>query len=276
MTETLKMAVKFVLLTCIYMQQVSIAHGQPALQYQGTITTEGRLYVLKGSKVDSLLNNCVKVDTNQSDTKKDFVYLQTEKSVAYLKGDMLRIETKDASGGTTMIRDNVSQTVAILNDRTKRAVYATETMRAKAREQLELSKGFTIDSSDGVITTVELRQKTDTQVIAGFTCKKVVAFLHFSNGYTDSSVYWYSPALFFEHIIGTTGHTFIANTSRLPGNKVLDALDKLSGFGFIMASDCLITKGLRHQTWVTKLDLKKKIKDKMFKVPDDYEVKPMF
>lgn len=111
---------------------------------------------------------------------------------------------------------------------------------------------------------------TETKKIAGYTCYKGYLINTRILGFKDSVAVWYTPEFTFKHVKFTGGITGIQG---MMGNTTLVGAEKINGF--VMAYSLKMRRSRTMEVEVTKIDLKKVVKESDFEISKDIEIKPM-
>lgn len=198
------------------------------------------------------------------------------KSTIYYKDSMVKTVNKTDMGRTTSIRNNSALLTTTLIEMmgNKSGYYATDAEQAEMRVRIDsMMKARVADTSNGRRVSMAKPSEpvivvtNETRKVAGYVCKKAYIITTGFLGNKDTTTAWYSPELKFVNLNYTGGMGgFGIQTGTVNG------LDKLDGF--VMAYEMKMRRNRFMQVEVKKLDLDKKIVDKEFEIPKDFELKP--
>ncbi len=119
------------------------------------------------------------------------------------------------------------------------------------------------------IPQVKVYYQDITKTVAGFPCKRAIVYLLYSNGKTGKIMVWYNEAVKLKYLASTGDPNFISVNRYIgiPANQ-FNLLAAVKGFP--MAYEMKMEKDIYMTVTVTELNLNKRVKDRIFKIPSDY------
>lgn len=119
------------------------------------------------------------------------------------------------------------------------------------------------------IPQVKVYYQDITKTIAGFPCKRAIVYLLYSNGKTGKILVWYNEAVKLKNMASTGDPNFVSVNRYIgiPANQ-FNLLAAVKGFP--MEYEMKMEKDVYMTVTVTELNLNKRVKDRVFKIPSDY------
>ena len=198
------------------------------------------------------------------------------KSTTYIKGGMVKTVMKNDMGRSTIIRNNDSKLTTTLIEMmgNKTGFYITDEEQANMRKRMDsMQNARPRDSANAnrgtrLERTVDVVYTEETKKISGYTCKKAYIVRSSILG-KDSMAVWYTPEIKIANTPSTGGMSGFGAM----GGSMNNGFDKIDGF--VMQYETKMPRGRKMEVTVNKIELDKKIEDKEFEVPKDFDVKPM-
>ena len=205
------------------------------------------------------------------------------KFTTYLKGDLVKTVINAEMGRSTVYRDNNKKLTTTLMEMmgNKMGFYVTDDEQAemqrkrdsmfneRRKKDTSLSK---LPAFDRKYINSEIVETGESKKIAGYTCKKAFIISSRFPGVYDTAIIWYTQEFKVQNLSSTGG---FESMSGFMGNMApsLNSLDKIDGF--VMSYQIKMRRNRLMNVEVTKVELEKQIDDKEFKIPADFDIKPM-
>ena len=200
----------------------------------------------------------------------------------YYKDQMSKTVVNTQMGRSTIIRDNNKKLTTTLMEMmgNKMGFYTTDDEQAEMQKKRDsiMNERRKSDTSQNRYINID-RNNVQVQVIklgenkkiAGYVCEKAFMLSSYIPGRWDTTIVWYTPEFKIQNMKNT------ANFDNMPGMGMMSFamknIDKIDGF---VMSYQMKFRGNRTMTMeVSKIVLDKQIDDKEFKIPSDFELKPM-
>jgi hypothetical protein len=119
------------------------------------------------------------------------------------------------------------------------------------------------------IPKVKVYYQDITKTVAGFPCKRAIVYLLYSNGKTGKIMVWYNEGVKLKYLACTGDPNFVSVNRYIgiPANQ-FNLLAAVKGFP--MEYEMKMEKDIYMTVKVTELNLNKRVKDRLFKIPSDY------
>jgi hypothetical protein len=172
----------------------------------------------------------------------------------YIKGDQVKVET----GAEGMFE------IATYQDNSKNKFTMTMNMMGMKKGFSATQEELAADNKKDSSAKPVVKYFDETKEIAGYKCKKaVVTVTNPQTGSMDITL-WYTPDLKLPKITSAGGS--------IGGGNAMDGIaDAINGMALETSFE--VPQGGNMTIKATKVDLKADIKDEVFKVPSDFEIK---
>jgi len=205
------------------------------------------------------------------------------KITTYIKDSLVKTIFKSDMGRTTIIRNNSAHTTTTLLEMMGNnfGFIVTDEEQIKMREQMDsmIQARRDADSSTRALFTsnetsrpAEIIYTDEARKISGMDCKKALLINTGLLGIKDTVAVWYAPDINIPNNQPASGGGALRGRGGIGNFTTLNGLNQLKGLA--IKYEMNMRHGRVMQMEVTKVDLKKTLSDKDFRVPKDFDVKP--
>lgn len=248
---------------------------EPQLVKQAIITTQ-----ISVISTDDSVNTSPKVIMGKHG--KEVISVQTDdpaemKSTTWYKEAMVRTEVEMGTKRVTTIRDNAAKKTTILTEESintfSRTIISTFGYYIEDDQLEAFIKAMAAQTKDSAQTAPSVRifYQDIEQEIANYPCRRAVVDVTDTQGNTERAIVWYNTLVKLEGlpVTGDPAYGYLY----LQPNKKMDFFAQLKGFP--MRYEMILSPGRTLVVEVLKLNIKKEIKDKVFRVPNTVKLVPL-
>lgn len=263
--------------TLLYSSAALLAHAQEAQTVsEGIIKTTTEFYTRQENLEEAdnrpFLNTSFRFGLQKS--RDGSLSMQT---TTYFKNDMAATVIKSNARIITHIRNFTAGATYSFKEyemyRPHGSIYVSYIGDTSVQAELEAqNKNWRQLQKDSIeIPQVKVYYQDMTKTIAGYPCKRAVVYLLYSNGRTGKINVWYNEAIKLKYIASTgdpnylTVHKYIG----VPANQ-FNLLSAVKGFP--MEYEMKFYKDTYITVTVTQLNVKKRVRDSLFRFPYDHQV----
>lgn len=202
---------------------------------------------------------------------------------SYLLDSMVKTIMTNDMGRTTIIRNNAAHTTTTLIEvmGNKMGFVMTDAEQEEMRVRMDslFKAQREADTAHRMPSRVqeepqaaEIILTDESKKISGQDCKKALVINTRLLGIKDTVLVWYAPGINLPNIQPTSGSRSFGGFARMSNFTSLNGLSQLPGLA--MQYEMKMRRGRTMQMQVTKVDLKKELTEKDFRIPKDFDVKP--